>query len=884
MIPQPQTENLEPTYPAWWKSSLGVRCFSLSAVGFLLSRFLYLGFHSPWNDEVANWAWASQLPGGAVESSHWLTYYAIRLFTLLSNSIAFARLPMALILSVSSLWFASVIWNRISPAVGKTTLLLLLFNPMLTFYSVDANHYAFVFFSGVVCAVASLYLSLLKSWGRRLLVVTLCCAGVWIASLSHPFALIPLVGFGAAFLADLFQRPVVWLGGITRGRGEAARLIRFGKGLSLTLGFLAIVIGILGIMKVQEARVEEMLVGGVYFRMTPAFLADLAANFFGAYLEFSVWDYVFGMTAAGACVLGFVLTARSCKPASLVGICGFAQFCVVAYFFSTLEAIHYFHIRYIIFLLPSLILGVSLLSNITQFQVIASKESVPVGEEGHSPRGRALQEASKLLVSLFILRWFVWGLGFYTGHFQPLTPAFDYVASELPKRSIVATRSKFLSQSYRFLELTEPRYSNIQVEWLGDVHPGNQFAASRAAYLATTRQEPVFTLEMKKYDNESSEAYYAFLKKNPLIKEFASSVTRDFFPYDRSLELRSIGLNVAFGQLPIAGSDAIQLFPQNTQLGFYPEGENASNQLILSPGAGASYYLQATSKETDSVWLDIQLRGPSENPLLLMGVLEPQVSVPLKPNQPISSVTIVESNDSPNSATIYLWDLSNEKGLQSLELPAPRENARLSLFYCMSLTPSLTSWDSSRKITDYPRPLWIDGLRPAETGSGYRAIKPRSLNLMDSNPEGLVRPTSTSLYGTETPKVATGIQRWTVVPNPADRGSFLSETVQVQTINNGTKMAGVFVLFHFETTGLSSQGVDLKIVHEQAGQTINESVLAGARTSYSFGPAWVGAYVPAYEESFPIEASYQLVRQKVTGPQFGRLTAEDPRFFLIPEE
>ncbi len=85
---EPNALSTSPNAP-WWSTSQGVKWFVLCTLGFLLSRFIFIGFHSPWNDEIANWSWAVQLPGGEIEGKHWLTYHTIWLFTRISNSIYF---------------------------------------------------------------------------------------------------------------------------------------------------------------------------------------------------------------------------------------------------------------------------------------------------------------------------------------------------------------------------------------------------------------------------------------------------------------------------------------------------------------------------------------------------------------------------------------------------------------------------------------------------------------------------------------------------------------------------------------------------------------------------------------------------------------------------
>ncbi len=792
---------------------------------------------SPWNDELANWSWAVQLPGGEVEKAHLLTYWSIRLATLLGESIFFVRLPMALAAFTGAILLAGALWKHYSPAAGKLLLVVMTFHSMLHFYSVDANHYGFMFLAGVIALVGMLNWMTSTTIRSRWLWLCGGSLGILLLALAHPFTLFCLGGYWMGAWALGMQEPTFWFGNKAK-TGKQKNRFRL-------IGVLLLLVGLALVawktQQVNERLLTQRMEEGVYFSPTLEFLNLLVSNAFGAYLEHTIWDTVTGVLCLIVSFWGMKKIWGHSKQSLGLIVGGIAGFLIPAWFFTMLDSANYFHLKFLMYLMPwwLVMLTIGLM--------------VEKGEAGAGALSLIGKELRRLVLAAFVLRWCVWIVGYSTLDYLPLVPALQHVAKSHPEGAIVATRSNFLAQGYDFLVRRDSRYKNIQVEWLGRHYPNNRTAAARAAWLSLSQPKPVFLLEMKEFDNHLSQGYHSFADSEFLVREFPSFATRDIYPFNRSLSLRLVQNVNYFGQLPVAGAEPIQLYPSLPRVPFYGRAiTQMGTDVTLTLGTGATYYLDITSGTQEEVILNVQARQLSPEGLIPQFLMisvqeesEKQQELELEPS------------------SVFLVELTHQKGRFSVPLPISPGKHHVTL----GVIPVVT--EESRLPKEDGLGLVIRGFQQT-VGTEERLVRPLRITRSDDAEERH----SISTY-------------LPVMPETAGEAHRVVEVIQGEE-----EFGYALILCSFRTTGLPSQGIQLyaKPSGNENAKGWGFRLLQQAGTSTSFGPIHTGALIPLGPETQEWQMSVVMERQKVSAPHGLSLIGAQfdfrhhPLMFILPEE
>lgn len=793
---------------------------ALAALGLVATRFIDLARQSPWNDEVCNWMWAQEWPAGATPPQQ-LTYATLKTALALGDNVYCLRLPGALMMSAIGLLLMAFLWRNARPLVAGVFAAVWVLSPMAIFYSQDANHYAFVALAGAAALVGTWRWWAGDGWRRVVEVAALgalCAAMKW----AHPMAVFPLAGLAVAVVVHALSRP------------RALPLL--GKANELAVrgvigGFLIVGIAIAVTLAQAQAQGANQgrLAGAVYFTLWPEFQGRLLASAFGAYMHSAPMDYLTGLAGLAAAVVGWLSLARRHAGAAGAVVGMVASYAALAAFMLSFDFSHSFHVRFAIFLLPGLLVGwAAAVASVVEFAMLVRGGA----RDEITPGLRAAAIVGLVAATTFALSWARWASAYYGGEFQPARRAMAWIAQNTEPGTIVGTRSQFLAQSFAFLNARLPQDQQRDYRYLGERPPTSYNAVMLARRLAVDR--PVVLLDMASIDEAINVEYNRFTTSLPTLAEFPSSVPRDFFDFDRSLIVRAVTPDGAYGTVPVSGANAHQLFPVDGGVHSRPSDEagRAAVALFLKTGTTATTFI----------------KPPADH--------APGAEVPLT-----LSVQVV----APAEATP--WLVVTAGGLPVAHLARPNTG--------------------TAAVIDVPVELPFGaapgGIDVAVTFAGD-AFAPK-------NPDSPVFAVPMVWQDAQSSRAAPPIESWTLAGTQAERYAFdqaafaraplivppLSYTANI-AVNQLGDVSGAdhprLLVYRVETTGLSS-GV---IVPEWSwvdagGQPHTVRLAGGTATATTFGPVTHFAVIPPGWKGTACEARVRMLRTFTQGPHGGGFRA-----------
>jgi hypothetical protein len=432
-IPVPSESRMTHDSPAT-PSSKPRALFIALLVGALGTRALGLATDSLWMDEILLWGSAREfgLPDLRA-TSHPLTNILMALAVQFGDSPLWVRLPSALVGTATALLGAWWAWKRLGLLHAASVGGLLALAPFAIWYSQDAGHYAPLMLAGLLAMVSvDGFLANEPPPRSRLfaLAAFACCA----APGFHPVGLMPAAALLILTAAWVFANPARI--GIPARHRDAGRL-----GVVLGVGGFAAILAPIVWQRMADASGATGR-EDVAFAWTPKFWSRALGDFFGACYHSGPIDRVLGITGAAAAAVGLVVLARRGRPWAVAG--ALLVLTLVVLPFTVFSFNHYFSPRYIIAMLPVLLVGAG----------------VALGEAlagfALAPARRTLAVLACVWLGAFALqsaRWNAWRLG---GEHQQSLRALEWIARQTPPDARVYTQLHYTSRAVRFLWRAHP--------------------------------------------------------------------------------------------------------------------------------------------------------------------------------------------------------------------------------------------------------------------------------------------------------------------------------------------------------------------------------------------------------------------------------------------
>ncbi|MBX3729140.1 MAG: hypothetical protein KF858_08130 [Candidatus Sumerlaeia bacterium] len=479
------------------------------------TRALGLATDSLWMDEILLWGSARELSlPGLRATSHPLTNILMALMLQLGDSPLWVRLPSALFGTATALIGAWWAWKRLSLLHAACVGGLLALAPFAIWYSQDAGHYAPLMLAGLL-AVVSVDGLLADMSAPRYRLFALAALACFAAPGFHPVGLMPAAALLFVTAAWVFANPTRV--GVPERHRDWGRL-----GVILIVGGLAAVVAPIVWQRMADA---SGFTGreDVPFSWTPRFWSRALGDFFGACYHSGPIDRVLGIMGAVGALAGLVVLARRGRPWAVAG--PLLVFALVVLPFTVFSFNHYFSPRYIIALLPVLLVGAG----------VACGEAI--AGLALAPARRALAVLACMWLGLFVVqsvRWNAWRLG---GEHQQSLRALEWIARETPPDARVFTQLHYTSRAVRFLWRAHPpgtreHHATSYIRYF----PSPTIHQLEEAMHRDTR--PAYFMTFSDFELRESEDLHRWLQAYGRPVAFLPSGTpREPWPIDRNIRI-----------------------------------------------------------------------------------------------------------------------------------------------------------------------------------------------------------------------------------------------------------------------------------------------------------------------------------------------------------